>query len=234
MMKTIDCKTFAVWCEDLNDRELDPVWKQSMLDHQSACPACADVALATSHQRRAVHSLPVRNVPVDLAVGLRVVASKELAKRRARKDFAARVTGWKTIARDWLREMWRPVGVPTAGGLASACVLFSALMPNFALEAGTAADVPAPWFQQAEVGALSPFGVNLEQITLDVRIDQTGRVIDYSVPSGETAWTKNAAMRRAVENNLLFMQFQPAKFFGQPAGDKVRITIRRSQVDVKG
>ncbi|MBM3782741.1 MAG: hypothetical protein FJW30_00190 [Acidobacteria bacterium] len=233
-MKSIDCRTFATWCEDLEDRELDPVMKSALEAHRADCPHCAEVALLTQRQRRAVHSLPRRNVPLDLAVGLRVVASKELARRRAHRDFADRVGGWRASFAGWMREMWRPFGVPMAGGLASACVLFSALMPNFAPQAGTIEDVPAAWFQQAEVGALSPFGVNLDQITLDVRIDSTGRVIDYEVPAGENAWTKNAATRRTVENNLIFMQFEPAKFFGQPAGDKVRITIRRSQVDVKG
>ena len=234
MMQKIDCRTFIFWCEDINDSELTAEMRTALIEYRSSCAACADFAGVTEHQRRVVHSLPPHAVPVNLAVGLRVLASKEIARRTAKRDFSTRLGQWRAKARAWTREMWRPFGVPTAGGLASALILFSALMPTFVRQHGPNVDTPAAWFQSAEVEALSPFGVNLDQITLDVRIDSTGRVIDYSVPSDEAAWTKNVPLRRAVENNLLFMKFEPAKFFGQPAIDTIRVTIRRSQVEVNG
>jgi len=234
MMHPIDCRTFAFWCEDINDTELTAEMREALIQHKASCASCADLANVTQHQRRVVHSLPARSVPVNLAVGLRVLASKEITRRAAKRSFATRIGEWRAQARGWAREMWRPFGLPTAGGLASALVLFSALLPTFVRQAGQNIDTPAPWFQSAEVEALSPFGVNLDQITIDVRVDSTGRVIDYTVPQDESAWTKNVQLRRAVENNLLFMKFEPAKFFGQPATDTIRVTIRRSQVEVKG
>lgn len=234
MMQRIDCRTFLFWSEDINDRELNSEMREALLEHKASCGSCADFASVTDHQRRVVHSLPPHAVPVNLAVGLRVLASKEIARRAAKRDFATSLGQWRAQARAWAREMWRPFGVPTAGGFASALILFSALLPTFVRHNGQNVDTPAAWFQSAEVEALSPFGVNLDQITIDVRVDSTGRVIDYSVPKDESAWTKNVPLRRAVENNLLFMKFEPAKFFGQPATDTIRVTIRRSQVEVKG
>jgi hypothetical protein len=45
---------------------------------------------------------------------------------------------------------------------------------------------------------------------------------------------RDAELRRTVENNLLFMRFKPAEFFGHRTTAKLRITIRRSQLEVKG
>ena len=71
--------------------------------------------------------------------------------------------------------------------------------------------------------------------SLDVRIDASGRVVDYTVPAGVSGqWLKDPALRKAVENSLLFMTFRPASFFGQPAADTLRITLRRSHIEVKG
>lgn len=235
MMRPIDCRTYEFWSEDLEDASLDAGFRDALQAHRSDCPHCSDFALRTGHQRRAVHGLPRIQVPVSLAVNLRVLASKERSRRANRQDWSARMQGWRQQARLWFNNLWKPLAVPMAGGVASACFLFSALMPTFALQAGAATDVPAAWYQSAEVYQMSPFGMNAEQITVDVRIDMYGRVIDYSVPKGEScSWKKDAELRRAVENNLLFMTFRPAIFFGQPASDTIRITFRSSYIDVKG
>ena len=95
--------------------------------------------------------------------------------------------------------------------------------------------MPTAWYQSAEVYGLSPFGGNFDNVTIDVRIDTSGRVVDYAVPTGDSGiWLKNPQMKKAVENSLLFMSFKPASFFGQPASDTIRITLRRSHIEVKG
>jgi hypothetical protein len=40
--------------------------------------------------------------------------------------------------------------------------------------------------------------------------------------------------RRSLENALLFTQFTPGTMFGQPASARVRITLRRSEIEVRG
>ena len=71
-----------------------------------------------------MHGLKVRQVPVNVAVNLRVLASKELARRSSRVNFATRLDGWSNQVRLFLNNLWRPVAIPTAGGLISACFLF--------------------------------------------------------------------------------------------------------------
>ncbi len=235
MMRPVDCRTFQFWCEDLADPRIDAEFRNALSVHQSNCPSCSDFALRSHHQRRALHGLPPRPLPVNLAVNLRVLASKERARRAVRVDWETRFAAWRSRARLLMNNMWRPLAIPTAGGLASACFLFSALMPTFALQGPATADVPTAWYQSAEVYGLSPFGGNFDNVTLDVRIDSSGRVVDYAIPTGESsAWRADPEMRKAVENSLLFMSFKPASFFGQPASDTIRITLRRSHIEVKG
>jgi hypothetical protein len=235
MMRPIDCPTFQFWCEDVSDRRLDAGFREALDAHRAKCAACGDFAFRSQHQRRAVRALPSRNVPVQLAVQLRIMASKDRAARAVRRDWNSRVEAWRRDMIVWVNNLLKPAAIPAAGGLASAVLLFGMLMPTFVVHANSNADTPAGWFQSAEVDYLSPFGVNAEQITVDVRIDSYGRVIDYTVPHGiSDVWLQDKALRRAVENNLLFMSFRPAIFFGQPATDTIRITIRRSQIEVRG
>jgi hypothetical protein len=234
-MRPIDCQTFQYWSEDLSDARLEPKFREELTRHQAQCAACSDYALRSQHQRRALRGLQVRPVPVNLAVNLRVMASKEVARRSSRVNLATRMDMWRGKIGLFLDNLWRPLAIPTAGGLASACFLFAALMPTFAVQGPATADVPTAWYQSAEVYGLSPFGVNFDDVTLDVRIDTSGRVVDYAIPTGDKgAWLKNPEMKKAVENSLLFMSFKPASFFGQPASDTIRITLRRSQIEVKG
>jgi anti-sigma factor RsiW len=221
--------------EDLADGRLEASVRRSLLAHQAGCRSCSEFAHRSQHQRRALRGLSPKAVPVQVAVGLRVLASKERARRSARVDWVARLGVWRGQARLWLNNLWRPLAIPAAGGVASACILFAALMPTFALQGGASADVPTAWYQSAEVNALSPFGVDADDVTLLVRIDTSGRVIDYNVPADESGhWRQDPELRRAVENSLLFMSFKPASFFGQPASDTIRVTLRRSRIEVKG
>ncbi len=235
MMRPIDCQMFEFWCEDMADSRVDAAFRESLAGHEAQCSGCSDFALRSHHQRRALRGLPVRNVPVNLAVNLRVTASKELARRASRVNLATRLDRWTEKARVYSDNLLRPLAIPAAGGIASACFLFAALTPTFAPQGPATADVPTAWYQAAEVYGLSPFGGNFDNVTLDVRIDGNGRVIDYAVPAGDAGHLlTNPEMRKAVENSLLFMTFRPASFFGQPASDTIRITLRRSHIEVKG
>jgi hypothetical protein len=81
---------------------------------------------------------------------------------------------------------------------------------------------------------MGPFGYTADDIVLDVTVDSRGSLIDYSSPAGHRAWLNDPAVRRSVENALLFAVISPGTSFGQPVTGKVRITLRRSSIDVRG
>jgi hypothetical protein len=202
--------------------------------HLADCPECASSAETISLLRDALKSAPRYTAPANLSMNLRVIASRELARQASRETWQARVADWRGSLRLWVDNMMRPFAIPFAGGLASAFVLFGMLAPTFARVYSPTADVPPGWYTGASLDTLGPFGLADDTVILDVTIDDQGRMVDYAVPGGQPGPWKDEALRRMIVNSLLFTRFTPANFFGQPTYGKVRVTLRRSQVDVRG
>lgn len=202
--------------------------------HLAGCEACFSKATQLTELRRTLRALPAVAPPEDLSTSLRVLASRELARRSSRTSLGAFVSHFTLRVRLWMDDMMRPVALPVAGGFFAAVVLFATLVPTFASRVqSNIQDVPTGLSTEVTVAGMAPFGLSEDDIILDVTVDEQGRVIDYSTPSGQ-GWVNNPEARRNVENLLLFTRFNPGTMFGLPASGKVRITLRRSEIDVKG
>jgi hypothetical protein len=202
--------------------------------HLAECSECAASVESSTRLREALISAPRYNPPVNLSTKLRVLASRERARQAARASLQARVADWRGSIELWVDNMMRPFAIPFAGGLASAFLLFGMLAPTFARVYTPANDVSPGWYTSASLDTFGPFGLADDTIILDVTIDEQGRMVDYAVPGGHPGPWKDEALRRTIVNSLLFTRFTPANFFGQPTYGKVRVTLRRSQVDVRG
>lgn len=169
-----------------------------------------------------------------LKMALRVTASRESARRRRYQGFLAACRAWGDLAWFRLNGLMRPLALPAAGGLVSAVLLFSMVMPNFqGLVRAHANDVPTMLFTGATVKSSLQLVLGADELTLDVFVDERGRVIDYAFPEGSRE-LNTAGTRRQLESSLLFTHFQPATSFGQPTAGWVRVSLRRSAIDVKG
>jgi hypothetical protein len=72
------------------------------------------------------------------------------------------------------------------------------------------------------------------EVTLDIFVDEQGRVLDFVIPKsfGSVA-TEDT--RRRLAATLLMTSFNPATAFGQPVSGWVRVKFRgRSEIDVRG
>jgi hypothetical protein len=174
----------------------------------------------------ALRSLPRLRPPSGLNSSLRVLASREVQRRM------------NSLSRmDRLRlsfdNMMRPLALPFAGGLFSAVILFSMWVPGYPVHASNALDVPLGISTDASVKRMAPIATNAgEDVVVDVRIDGDGRMIDYSIVTGDVS--NDAALRRSIEGFLLLTSFTPATAFGQPVAGKLRLTLRSSHIDVRG
>jgi len=128
----------------------------------------------------------------------------------------------------------RPFALPTAGGFASALVLFSVFASGLDTPIAKAShvDVPTGLYTEASVRNYLPLGLHDSDIVVELTIDDQGRVVDYHLPAMSAPLSRE--LRRNIENNLLFTQFNPATSFGQPTAGKVRLWFRSSRIDVKG
>ncbi|MCU0245242.1 MAG: hypothetical protein MUC42_01630 [Bryobacter sp.] len=191
--------------------------------------------------RDALRSLPRRRAPQDLTMKLRILASRERVRQLERRTFATR---WQAMRDRWslsLENLARPLALPAAGGLLSAFILFSMLVaPTYPLrDLRPQGDIPTVLKSGP---SLSSTGIldsinNDSDFFIDVVVNEQGRVVDYSF-SDNTALAKDPALRRNVGNVLFFTEFNPATEWSGgkcwPVSGKLRISLRRGSIDVKG
>jgi hypothetical protein len=208
--------------------------RRDAMEHMVNCPECACQARQVAEIRRGLHEVSNQAVPPELALKLRVIASHAAARRRTINGFAGHLRAWRSGISLWANNLMRPLAVPAMGGLASAVVLFSMVMANVqGIVRAHEQDVPTVLYTVATVRSSLDLALGPEEIAVDVFVDEQGRVIDYAFPSGYGHYN-SAAVRRGLENSLLFTQFQPATSFGQPTSGWVRVSFRRSEIQVQG
>jgi hypothetical protein len=200
--------------------------------------AAASRSRATARDRQSpadirltLKSLPSRPVPEDVQLRVRVIASREASRRRTIPEgkFAAL---WYHL-NQWMSDLMRPVAIPTAGGFVSALLLFGVLSPSLFVRAAvtSTADTPTVLYMEPSVKSSLPLEFDGEAMLVEVALDEEGRLIEYSLPSGDAS---TAQARRSVENHLLTMVFNPAIVFGQPTASKLKIWLRSNRIDIRG
>lgn len=201
--------------------------------HLRACRSCTDACERYAQVRNAVRSLPQYEVPMDLTFRLRVMASRE---RNVRIGLAR--TNWERYAFK-LNAMLRPLAFPLAGGFVAALLLFAALVPTFTRPVVAAGpDVPCILFTQPILESMGPVAFGPGDAVVDLRIDQQGRIVNYSIV--ESAGHEDA-IRRGIENSLLFTRFAPARLAPNscpdcavPMAGTIRMVFRSAHIEVKG
>ncbi len=198
--------------------------------HVRKCANCARAASQMAWTRNGLRSLRTHTVPPELTRKLRALGFRELAAQRQKSS--ARARWWNRMELHFQNGL-RQSAVPFAGGLCAAVLLFAALIPTFALHSKPAIqDVPTGLSTGVAVKSLAPMGFNYGDAVVDLTIDDQGRVVEYSMVGGQGP--NNEALRRSIENNLLFTVFTPATAFGQPTPGKIRLTFRSSRIEIRG
>jgi hypothetical protein len=202
--------------------------------HLGRCRKCAQLRDQTLRLRAALHNLPAAKAPSRLTAMLRVAASRERVRRLEHAGTWAGIAAWGGRAGLWADNLMRPLALPFAGGVLSALILLGLLVPTFYVRQNGIKDVPFGLSTDAAVKAMSPFGFVDEDVCVIVRVNEQGRMIDYSIPGGQVL-LKDPDLRRGIENALLFAEFTPARNgLGQPVSGPIRLYLRRSQVVVRG
>lgn len=208
--------------------------RRAVSAHLKKCSDCAAHLDQLTAVRRSLRAMPRRPMPANLTLSLRALASRESAFRRRYTGFR----GWVQNQADQLslfsNNLMKPIALPAAGGLASAVLLFSMVMTNFqGIVRQPLNDIPLAIATEPTVRSMM-LDVSDAEFTVDVFVDEQGRVIDYSFPDGYGSMN-TSQMRRKLENSLLFTEFSPATSFGQPTAGWVRMKFKsRSAIDVQG
>lgn len=215
------------------DGLLPPSERHEFEAHRSACDRCRQQVREARELASSLRALPVRNAPAYLTTRLRITASREAIRRRRNATWRGRIDAFREDVQLVFDNLMRPLAIPTAGGFLSALLLFAMLAPGLARNVHLSNDVPTGLYTGASVKSGLNVGFSNQDVIVEFTIDEAGRAISYDIPTGQPLGN-NPSIRRAIENNLLFTVFEPARTFGQPMGGKIRVSLRASTIDVKG
>ena len=230
----MDCQRVKLTLSALQDGCVVEAERRELAAHLERCSDCSQHWDQLAMIRAAVRGIPKRPVPNHVSFALRAIASHEAEQRRRYTGLSGQVRKFHEVSSLWAHNLMRPLALPAAGGLASAVFLFSMVMTNFqGIYRQHSNDVPIAIATIPTVRT-SMLDIANAEITVDVFVDENGRVIDFSFPEGYGGFS-SSQMRRMLENNLVFTEFNPATTFGQPTAGWVRLKFKgRSQIDVKG
>ena len=229
-------------CENVQERisllldcKLPAGDREHVLAHIDECSHCGSRFESMQHMRASLRNMARPAVPPVLGARLRVMASHERARRVARKNLAARVDSWAATVRLAFDNMMRPVAVPFAGGLFSALVLFSVLVPSLSFRHNFGDEPPTAVFTypdgrivgQMEYVRMEPVsaGSSSNETVLELVIDPTGRVRDFYVSRGK--------ITEDMASVILLSQFNPATIFGQPTWGRVQLVYHHQGRSVR-
>ncbi len=203
-------------------------------NHVAACSDCSAAVDDTLRLRQGLLRLPAKTPPPELQPVLFANAQEHQTGQVFWLNVTGAISRWRVRASLMLNDLMRPMALPIAGGVASAFLLFALLAPDMAVEMHPISnDVPTVLFTNPSVKDASWPVIGETDVVVDLTIDESGRLTDYSIVSGGPL-LRDEGRRRRFESALLLTQFTPANFFGTPMSGKVRVSFRTSRIDIKG
>lgn len=204
----------------LLDRQLAPDEMESSLAHLQGCRQCA-ARLETMRQMRAdLRGMARIQPPPQLTDRLRVLASHEQARQAVRANLSARLQHWASSFRLSFDNLMRPFAVPVTGGLFTALVMFSILVPTLNPFQRGVFDEPSLRVLTDPDGEIvgttreplrlqsGNYNISGNEVSLVLIIDERGHVQDYYLSGGELTYE--------MASLILLSRFTPATIDGQP------------------
>lgn len=225
----MECASVKRRVSDYLDDAVSAEERSVLKRHLKGCRECALESERYFQLREKLRSLPQPVPPVDLTTRLRVVASKVRME-----SLSSPWSRWRDRVELTLRNLMRPLALPAVGGLCSAIFLFSTLVPMFksAFMLNGAGDIPTMLSTEPMLKYTAPIAFADRDAVVDLQLDDQGRIVNFTIVSAPGQ--QNEALRRHIENHLLFTEFWPATTFGRGVAGTIRISFRNNRIDVRG
>jgi anti-sigma factor RsiW len=226
----MSCQTVQNSLSEFLDNRVAGDERTRVAVHLAECRECAAYLREISELRNGLKSLPKLAVPARLRTQLEVLASHERARWNATKTLPLALRTWAVDLKLAVDNLMRPLALPLAGGLASALLLFSLLVPTLGFRPSVLNDVPTGFYTAATLVEVAPTGISNDETVVELYVDAKGQATDYSVQRGQVS----PAMQADLTKMMFFSRFTPATWFGQPTNGKVLVSFRRINCVVRG
>jgi hypothetical protein len=218
------------------DGAIRPSERVRLREHLDSCGDCR--RQLERYRLMATHLANVAAVPPPAGLALRIRVQASQARSR-----------WEGVSRLWSRAVLisqnivRPLAVPATGGVLTAVAVFilvvQSMLVGMPLRGVVPDDSPLNLVQPAQLESLAPFPLpgigetdgraNSGALLLEATLNAQGEVLFYKILSGPN----DAAVRRQLDQVLLFSRFRPQLGFGRPMGGG-RVLLSFSEVRVRG
>jgi hypothetical protein len=226
----MSCQTVLNSLSEFLDHRVAGDERARVAVHLAGCRECAAYLRELSELRNGLKSLPPAAVPERLGTQLQVLASRERAHWNATKTLSLALHTWAVNVKLAADNLMRPLAVPLAGGLASAVMLFSLLVPTLGFRPNVLNDVPTGFYTAATLVEVAPPGISNDETVVELYVDAKGQATDYSVQRGKVS----PQMQAELTKMMFFSRCTPATWFGQPTNGKVLVSFRRINYVVRG
>ncbi len=226
----MSCQTVRKSVSAFLDQGVAGKERTRVAQHLAECRECATYLDQLSQLRQGLQSLPVAPVPWRLRTQLQIVASRERARWNSTKTLPLAWGNLTSNIKLAVDNLMRPLALPLTGGLVSAVLLFSLLVPTLGFRPVVGKDVPIGFYTAATLVEVAPIGVNSDETVVELFVDAKGQATDYSVQRGEVS----PALQADLNQMMFFSRFTPATWFGQPTNGKVLVSWRRVHYVVRG
>ena len=207
----------------LLDRRLRLQEQEEVLAHLETCRDCSDRFETMQHLRVEMRRMKQPVIPALLVDRLRNRALEERVRQLSITTRGARFERWASRIVLAFENMMRPLALPFAGGMLSALLLFTLLVPTLSFSHNYTDNLLStpPFGKVDDWGFASPYlprlvppymPVSGDDTVIELTIDDQGRVRDWSLVRGKET--------REILDFILYSKFNPATSFGQPTWGK--------------
>ncbi|HVN02866.1 MAG TPA: hypothetical protein VMT86_00535 [Bryobacteraceae bacterium] len=180
--------------------------------------------------RQGLLQLPAVAVPNRLQTQLQILVSRERARWDSMRTLPLALHTWADNIKLAVDNLMRPLALPLTGGLLSALLLFSVLVPTLGFHPVGGKDVPIRLYTAATLVEATPFDLSNDEAVVELYVDAKGQAMDYSIERGKVSPEMQADLNRLI----FFSRCTPATWFGRPTSGTVLVSFRRIHYVVRG
>lgn len=175
--------------------------------------------------------------PADLALRIGVAVSQA----RCPRGWPDRLKKLTSRAHLVVENILEPLALPATGGVVAALLVFAVAYQVLAVGVPLGAvpnDLPTNLLQPARLESLAPFPVPVLEETeqtgphallVEATVNAQGELVNYQILAGPD----DRAVRRQLDQVLMFSRFRPQMSFGRPTPGG-RVVLSFSEIRVKG
>ena len=195
-------------------------------DHLQSCFACRGEAQQYRAMSRALANLDPVPVPGDLALRIRIQASKMTPWRMMFHRIGTRLS---LI----FGNILAPLAIPATGGLLTALAVFvlilQSLLVGVPMGGVVANDRPFNTIQPAYLESFGPIPApTFDGLTLDATVNAQGQWVNYRIISGPS----DSGVTRQLDQVMMVSRFRPKLNDGEPTNGHVVLNF--SAIRVRG